>query len=142
MKRVNHLYEKVYDIENLRLAHKNASKGKGWYQEVKMINKDPDYYLRILQDMLKNKTYRTSQYVTFTKTEKSKEERVISKLPYFPDRICHWAILQIIEPILIKNFIADTYSAIPNRGVHYGIRRIKKSMKDDENGCRYCLKQK
>ena len=50
MKRLNHLYEKVYDIENLRLAHKNASKGKGWYQEVKMINKDPDYYLYQLQD--------------------------------------------------------------------------------------------
>ena len=45
MKRFNHLYEKVYDIDNLRKAHKNASKGKGWYYEVKEINKDPDRYL-------------------------------------------------------------------------------------------------
>ena len=65
MKRFNHLYEKVYDIENLRKAHKNASRGKGWYYEVKEINKDPDRYLYQLQDMLKNKTYHTSQYVNF-----------------------------------------------------------------------------
>lgn len=139
MKRLNHLYEKVYDIENLRLAHKNASKGKGWYQEVKMINKDPDYYLYQLQDMLKNKTYHTSDYVTFTKIE-SPKERLISKLPYFPDRICHWALLQVIEPILIRNFIIDTYSAIPGRGIHYGMHRLLKSIKEDPVGCRYCLK--
>ena len=41
MKRYGNLYKEVYSINNLRLAHKNASKGKGWYQEVKEINKDP-----------------------------------------------------------------------------------------------------
>ena len=139
MKRFNHLYEKVYDIENLRLAHKNASKGKGWYQEVKEINKDPDYYLYQLQEMLKNKTYHTSAYVNFIKTE-SPKERLISKLPYFPDRICHWALLQVIEPILLRNFIADTYSAMPNRGIHYGMKRLLRDMKRDPDGCKYCLK--
>lgn len=104
-----------------------------------MINQDTDYYLYQLQDMIKNKTYHTSDYITFTKVE-SPKERLISKLPYFPDRICHWAILQVIEPILIRNFIADTYSAIPDRGIHYGMRRLLKSIKDDPEGCKYCLK--
>ena len=139
MKRFNHLYEKVYDIDNLRKAHKNASKGKGWYYEVKEINKDPDRYLYQLQDMLKNKTYHTSQYVNFLKVE-SPKERLISKLPYFPDRICHWALLQVIEPILLRNFIADTYSAMPNRGIHYGMKRLLRDMRNDPVGCKYCLK--
>lgn len=139
MKRFNHLYEKVYDIDNLRKAHKNASRGKGWYYEVKEINKDPDRYLYQLQDMLKNKTYHTSPYVNFLKVE-SPKERLISKLPYFPDRICHWALLQVIEPILLRNFIADTYSAMPNRGIHYGMKRLLRDMRNDPAGCRYCLK--
>ena len=32
MKRYDHLYEKIYDLENLRKAHQHAKKGKGWYR--------------------------------------------------------------------------------------------------------------
>jgi len=45
MKRYGYLYEKIYDLDNLRLAHKNAQKGKKHYKEVKKINKDQDKYL-------------------------------------------------------------------------------------------------
>lgn len=38
MKRYGNLYPKIYDMDNLTLAHKNAKKGKGWYQEVKMVD--------------------------------------------------------------------------------------------------------
>ena len=62
MKRYGHLYEKIYDMENLKLAHQHAKKGKGWYAEVQMIDSDPDKYLKELQDMLMNKTYHTSEY--------------------------------------------------------------------------------
>ena len=48
MKRYGNIYEKIYNIENLRLAHKNAKKGKGWYKEVLMIDENPDYYLKLL----------------------------------------------------------------------------------------------
>jgi len=33
MKRYGHLYEKITDPENIRLAHKNASRGKMHYSE-------------------------------------------------------------------------------------------------------------
>ena len=52
MKRYGNIYEKIYNIENLRLAHKNAKKGKGWYKEVLMIDENPDYYLKLLQKQL------------------------------------------------------------------------------------------
>lgn len=139
MKRYGNIYEKIYNIENLRLAHKNAKKGKGWYKEVLMIDENPDYYLKLLQKQLIEKTYHTSKYESFVKKDGEKE-RVIYKLPYFPDRICQWAILQIIEPILIKNLTIDTYSAIPDRGIHFGLKRVQKDIIMDEEGCRYCLK--
>lgn len=139
MKRYGNIYEKIYNIENLRLAHKNAKKGKGWYKEVLMIDENPDYYLKLLQKQLIEKTYHTSKYESFIKKDGEKE-RVIYKLPYFPDRICQWAILQIIEPILIKNLTIDTYSAIPDRGIHFGLKRVQKNIIMNEKGCRYCLK--
>lgn len=139
MKRYGNLFEKICDIENLRKAHQHAKKGKGWYQEVKEIDKDPDKYLYKLQYLLKNHLYRTSDYEVFYKQE-GKKTRKIYKLPYFPDRIAQWAILQVIEPYLLKHFIADTYSAIPGRGIHKGLQRLEDAMWNDVPGCQYCLK--
>jgi len=124
MKRHGNLYSKIYEMDNLKLAHRNARKGKGWYKEVKMVNSDEEHYLKILQEQLMNKTYKTSEYETFLKTDGVKE-REIYKLPYFPDRICQWAIMQVIEPILIKNFTKDTYSAIPGRGIHPVVKQLR-----------------
>lgn len=139
MKRYGNLYEKIYDMNNLRLAHKNAKKGKGWYKEVKMIDENPDFYLKKLQDMLINKTYHTSEYQTFIKKEGGKE-REIFKLPYFPDRVCQWAVMLVIEPILLNYFTNDTYSAIPERGIHLCLNRLKKALQTDVPNTQYCLK--
>lgn len=139
MKRYGYLYEKIYDMDNLILAHHNARKGKGWYHEVKMVDANPEYYLTKLQEMLINKTYRTSEYETFIKKDSGKE-REIFKLPYFPDRICQWAIMQVIEPYLLRNFTKDTYSAIPGRGIHQCLNRLKYALNHDVPESQYCLK--
>lgn len=139
MKRYGNLYEKIYNMGNLRLAHKNAKKGKGWYKEVKMIDENPDYYLKKLQTMLIDKTYQTSEYETFIKKEGGKE-REIFKLPYFPDRVCQWAVMLVIEPILLNYFTNDTYSAIPERGIHLCLNRLKKALQTDVPNTQYCLK--
>ena len=139
MKRYGNLYEKICDIENLRKAHKNAKKGKGWYKEVKMIDENPEHYLGLLQEMLINHTYKTSDYEVFYKTE-GKKTRKIYKLPYFPDRICQWAILQVIEPFIINNLTDDTYSAIPKRGIHKALFKLQDAVWNDVPECQYCLK--
>lgn len=139
MKRIGNLYEKICDIENLKKAHKNAKKGKGWYKEVREIDKNPEKYLKELQESLLNHTYHTSEYEVFYKKE-GKKTRKIYKLPYYPDRVAQWAILQVIEPYIINNLIADTYSAIPERGIHYGLNRVMTAMQTDVRGCQYCLK--
>lgn len=115
MKDTGDLFSKICDMDNLRKAHKNAKRGKGWYAEVKRIEKDLDHYLRRLQENLIEHRYHTSDYETFVRKEGSKE-REIYKLPYYPDRICQWAILQVIEPYLLNSMTKDTYSA---RGVDF-----------------------
>lgn len=139
MKRYGNLYEQICSMDNLIVAHHHASTGKGWYQEVKTVNSNPQEYLDILQGMLENKTYETSDYDIFLRQDGVKV-RMIYKLPYFPDRICQWAVMQVIEPYLIKNFIRDTYSAIPGRGIHLALERIKKALVTDPEGIKYCLK--
>lgn len=70
MKRYGNLYEQIYSMDNLRKAHQNARKGKGWYEEVKAVDADVEGYLKRLQKMLINHTYQTSPYEKFIKHEK------------------------------------------------------------------------
>jgi len=138
MKRFGNLYDKIYDLENIRLAHKNARKHKTKYKEVRMVDKNPEFYFKQIQDMLKNKTFRNGEYSIFTRKFYSKE-RVIYKLPYFSDRIIHHCILQVIGPIWNSVFIRNTFSSIKNRGIKDAVLRIKKTLHEHPD-LDYCLK--
>lgn len=151
------LFNSICSMGNLYRAYQNAKSGKGWYKEVKQIEKRPFYYLAGLQYMLKNHLFKTSEYEIFILNE-GKKKRDVYKLPFFPDRIAQWAILQVIEPFLVANMTADTYSAIPGKGIqpivndlrgYYKTKRVdgkKKSvwvpsiLLSDEENTRYCYK--
>ena len=128
MKRCNGIFEKICTIENLREAHKNARRDKLFYREVKMVDADVDYYLKQIQDMLVNKTYEVSKYETSIINDKGKE-RVLMKLPYYPDRIIQWAIMLQIEDIFMKNFCPHTCASIRDRGITRAQSLLKKYLK-------------
>lgn len=138
MKRYGNLYAQVWDMANIREAHKNAQRGKKHYREVQMVNNNPEKYLLQIQEMLRDKTFQNSEYEVFTKADSGKE-REIYKLPYFPDRIIHHCVMQVLEPIWMKTFIADTYSSLKGRGIHKGVKRVKEALLDKDN-TQYCLK--
>jgi hypothetical protein len=138
MKRYGNLYPKIYDMDNLIAAHQNARKGKTFYNEVKMVDGDPEKYLGQIQEMLKAKSYRTSKYTVFTKIDK-KKEREIFALPYYPDRIIQWAIVQILEPIWMNTLISDTFSSLKGRGIHQALLKLQKDLQNRKE-TKYCLK--
>jgi RNA-directed DNA polymerase len=137
MKRISNLYERIYSLENLQIADSIARKGKLKQPGVIEHDKNREQNLLHLHEMLKNKTYRTSQYTTFTIFEP--KERIIYRLPYFPDRITHHAVMRILEPIFVSTFTSDTYSCIKKRGIHAAANAVKRALKDADN-TRYCLK--
>lgn len=140
MKRYGNIYEKIYDIENLRQAHKNARKDKLFYREVMMIDNNTDYYLSKISDMIKNNTYKVcKEDYTISKINDKGKERELWKIPYYPHRIIQWAIMLQIEDIFRETFTNFTCASIPNRGIHYAQNLINKYLKDEVN-TKYCLK--
>jgi retron-type reverse transcriptase len=127
MKRIGNLYEKIYLLDNLLLADKNASKGKSRQYGVIQHRKNKIENILKLQDMLINKTYKTSEYYIFRIEEP--KLRTIHRLPYYPDRILQHAVLNILAPIFIKSFTADTYSCVPGRGIHKASYKLRKAIK-------------
>lgn len=125
-------------MENLKLAHQNARKDKLFYKEVKMVDSNPEYYLKKIQEMLINKTYTVSEYDVSVINDKEKE-RELMKLPYYPDRIIQWAIMLQIEPIFMQVFCTHTCASIVDRGIKKAAHLVEKYMKNTEE-TKYCLK--
>jgi len=139
MKRYGNLYKKICDPENLWQAHIRARRDKSHYIEVRRINRNPEKYLGPLQKMLREKTYKTSPYDVSLRQE-GKKIREIYRLPYYPDRIVHHAIMNVVENIWLSTMIRDTYQSMPGRGVHLAAGRIRKALDDDPKGTAFCLK--
>lgn len=138
MKRKGNLFEKIVDINNIVKAHTNARRGKLNYAMVKMVDGDILGYCVNIQKMLIDKTYTTSKYNIFNIVDRGKE-REICDLPYYPDRIIHWALMQVLEPIFMSHFIKQTYAALPGRGTHKALIKLRQYIDDKENST-YCLK--
>ena len=139
MKRYNNLYIKICSYENLFLAHEKAKRGKSHYKEVQRIDSDPEKYLLELQKDLQNKTYKTSKYEIEERVE-GRKLRTICKLPYYPDRIVHHAIMNIVGELWVKTLISDTYQSIKGRGIHLAVKRIRKALDENKVEIKYCLK--
>lgn len=137
MKRVGNLYNKIISVENLELADKKARKGK--HNKIEIINHDKNRKQNIIElhNILKSEQFKTSKYSVFYKREP--KLRKIHRLPYYPDRILHHAIMNILEPIFVSTFVADTYNCIKGRGIIKAHENLRKCLKDREN-TKFCLK--
>ena len=115
-------------MDNLLLADELARKGKRCRYGVIIHDRHKMENLRKLQEWLREGTYKTSEYSIFIIHDP--KEREIYRLPYFPDRIAHHAIMNVLEPIWVKTFISTSYACIKGRGIHAGVRDVKESLKD------------
>lgn len=141
MKRIGNLFNRIISYENLVRAEKKARLGKTKRYGVKKFDRNPHENLVRLQKALIEDTYRTSEYCVYTIiADRGNKEREIYRLPYYPDRIVHHAIMNVIEPYLVNRFTADTFNCLKGRGIHYGVKRLKRDLKADKEGTKYCLK--
>jgi RNA-directed DNA polymerase len=138
MKRIGNLYERIISVENLRLADEKARRGKLRSYGVRRHDKHREANILALHEALRDKTFRTSKYDVFMIHEP--KERVIYRLPYYPDRIVHHAIMNVLEPIWVSVFTHNTYSCIKGRGIEGCARHAEKMIRRYEGRPLYCLK--
>jgi hypothetical protein len=134
MKRKGNLWTKIIDKSNLYLAFEKAKRHKSWQRKVKIIEANLDYYIEKLQNDLITGQYKTAEYKLKTIYEPKKRDIYI--LPFYPDRIVHHAIMNVLEPILDNRFIYNSYACRKNKGQHKGsIKCMEYTRK-----FKYCLK--
>lgn len=101
MKRIGNLYDKITDMDNIRIAIQNAAKGKKRRKKVYDILNNLEQSTIQLRNILINENYIPSPYSkSIIKDGKRQKERIIHKPQYFPDQCIHWCVIQVIEEIL------------------------------------------
>lgn len=103
MKRYSGLHDKLCTIENIEVADDNARKNKNKKYGINKHDKNRQYENEDLVDKLFNLKYKTSKYSLYKIYEP--KERIIYRLPYYPDRIAHHAIMNVVKDIWTKSFI-------------------------------------
>src|ERR1700761_2097558 len=123
MRRIGNLYDSIISLENLRKADAIARMGKRKQKGVIQHLKNEESNIQALHEVLQARTFKTSAYRTFPVYEP--KERLVYQLPYYPDRIVHHAVMNVLEPIFVANFTADTYSCIKGKGIHGAFYKLK-----------------
>ena len=122
MKRHGNLWEQVIRFEALLRAADTARKGKRFRPTVAAFHFDQERALWKLHEELSTKTYRPGAYRSFFIYEPKK--RQISAAPY-RDRVVHHALVNVLEPIYERSFIADSYACRKGKGTHAGVDRCQ-----------------
>jgi hypothetical protein len=132
-------FEKIASIENLTRAHWNARRGKTYYKAVQEVDANLNGMIEQLHETLMSGQYRTSPYKTELITDSGKE-RLVYKLPYYPDRIVHWAVMLQMEDVFTSRFDSCTHAAIAGRGIHTALKQVRGYLLNDPEHTKYCLK--
>ena len=138
MKRIGNIYDKISSIENLELADSRARRGKLKSYGVQKHSLIQEENLKKLHEVLEKCNYKTSSYDIFKIYEP--KEREIYRLPYYPDRIVHHALMNYLESIWVSVFIKDTYACVKNRGIHSAAKKLKSQLRNNKEETKYCLK--
>jgi len=137
-KKLKNIYHLVYDPATLIKAQYKAQKNKGDRNYIRDFNRNIIDRLQELWEMLYYQTYKSGEYEI--KKIFEPKERNIMIAPFFPDRIVHHCIIDVLGRHWDSIFITNTYACIKNRGIHKCMDDIHKALTNDRKGTEYCLK--
>jgi hypothetical protein len=126
VKRRGYLLEKVADMDNLRLADKEAQAGKvRKNRHIRRHNLHAEEDLIALHDMILNLDFPDPEYKTLIIANDNGKVREIKSQKYYPWRILHHAIMNVIGKDLYHRLIDDSFACVPGKGLHFGVKRMK-----------------
>jgi retron-type reverse transcriptase len=124
------LFSQVIRFENLYRAYLDARRSKRYRDSVLRFGSRLEENLLALRNELSGKTYCHGDYREFVVTDSKK--RIIKAAP-FRDRVVHHALCNIIEPILERGFIYDSYACRIGKGTHAAILRLEHFIRSLKN---------
>ena len=116
------MFEEIFNFENLLSAAYSCRKGKATKEATMRFFFNLEENIVSLQNELMWGRYEMSEYRSFYVFE---PKRRLINAPHFRDRVVHRAIYNVINPVIDKRFIFDSYACRKNKGTHKGADRTQ-----------------
>lgn len=130
--KIKNVFDQIFSMENLYGALEDASRGRRYKRDVLYANLNSWEMLDEIRQEIYGGTYSIDEYFIFYVYEPKK--RMIMSIR-FKHRIVQWAIYRVLNPMLVKGYIRDTYGCIPERGNLRAMQRLKYWLEQaDRNG--------
>ena len=132
MERIKDIYDKVISKENLYRSAYAAARGRRYRDTTADFNFNLEEEIQHLHEELAITTYRHGKYRVFT--IRDPKVREISAAP-FRDRVVHHAAHDVIEPLMDRSFIYDSYACRKDKGTHKAVDRAQSFLRAN----RFCF---
>lgn len=120
--KIKNVFDEIFSIDNLYAALEDASQGQRYNKDALVYNLDAWAMVQEIRNEIFSGTYSIDRYYIFYVYEPKK--RMIMSIS-FKHRIVQWAIYRVINPVLVKGYIEDSYGCIPGRGSLSAMQRLK-----------------
>jgi retron-type reverse transcriptase len=122
VKPCKNIYTQICDFENLYEAYRKAALGKRFRSDALAFADALEANLHDIRAELLTENYRVGRYREFYIYEPKK--RLIMALP-FRDRVVQWAVYRVVNPLIARGYIDDSYACIDGRGLHLAVLRLQ-----------------
>jgi RNA-directed DNA polymerase len=120
MRRANHLFERIIERDNMRLAAYKALRGKRSKGDARAFVSRIDENLEALRESVELGGVVLGESHTFTIFDPKKRQITA---PCFRERVLHHAIMNVCEPIFERWLIDDTFACRREKGRLAALRR-------------------
>lgn len=127
------LIDKVWTYSNLEQAFYDVKKNRGAHGvdnvTIKEYELELEHNLRVLQQSLRDKTYRAKPVRRVYIPKADGTQRPLG-IPTVGDRVLQAAVKRKLEPIYEEKFLPCSFGFRPNRSAHMAIEKIRKDLVD------------
>lgn len=145
MKRVRDLFEKIISDDNLSKAIDEVNRTHHWKGKHKpnrctaWVEETKEERIKHLRKLIVEGFEPNPPKVKERYDVSARKVRIISEPLQYPDQYIHHALVQAIQPVMMRGMDHYCCGSIRGRGAHYAQKAIKKWMKDDPSGTRWEL---
>jgi len=144
MKRAKNLYPILISDENLRLALDEVNRTHRWHPHhkpnrvVAWVESDIEQRVKDLRNIIVQ-GFEPAPATPKRRWDKSAGKwRDIYEPKLWPDQYIHHALVQVLQPAMMRGMDPWCCGSIRGRGIHYGMRGMKKWNRSDRKGTRWC----
>ena len=120
--KIKGVFDLIFSMENLQGALEDASRGRRYHKDAITYRLNSHELLKAIRDEIYSDEYTIEKYHIFYVHEPKK--RMIMSIS-FRHRIVQWAIYRVVNPLLVRGYIEDSYGCIPGRGSLSAMHRLK-----------------